>query len=619
MVVCAPQLLRYLEINLVNKIVKHNMPAIVSMMVEKTNEFIDLKFVQKANILVVISKSNSIFFIKDMKLLFSITGFDILKHLEAQRANFIDKYSANLDQKSEDNKEQDNSEYHSGKKLKLGDTLSQEDVNACGFRCGVLTSPLMDHLKNQKKFRKLAVSQNNVYVASKGGYLSIFMLDPSLKIEPSHIMTGKLAEHIVNVKQLIINSHETMLLCVGKYPFQVKEKQMNAVTTKNKAKKTYKKSASMLTPTAADLEYQATEDFVIDRKMYDFEFKYDAFSISLLGVMDSSDMPIDRIFPRGVHDGAVMQLAGCKSRSTIASIADGKNIRIWAHTNDWSNEENFYLDDQPLCIDWHPLCIQLAIGFSTSLRLYIARESKLILAYNRGTNTTAIVKYNEAGNLLAASDDFYILIFDTIRYEVIRELAGHAAHLLSIKWSLRSDYLFTLCKASSLIVWSVSEILQADTNEILPFNRFNQKDSTILALEYDHTMGLIIVLMKTNITTVVIKDMAIVDKLPLNSNNQAENAVPITFLLSISINSLFVAFQGGYIRVYYWPYCPGKEEYYEAYIDQGSNIVDMKLTQCDRYLIIGMDNGNIFCLETAKINEGNSSTLVKTAFRMGKI
>lgn len=606
LVICAPQMLRYLEINLVNKIVKYNTPAIVSMMIEKTNEFIDLQFVRKTNVLVVISKSNSIFFIKDMKLCFAITNFDIQKNMETQKGIFYDRFDQRFNN-PDDADEEDIPEQHIRNEFRFGqisDTLVPEEVKACSFRCGIMEAPLLEHLKSQKRFKKLAVTQKHIFVASKGGYLTVFMLDPTLISEPAHLMTGKLAEHIISVKQLVLNAQETVLTCVGKYPFQIKEKLLKVMDSIP-----IKAGSNAKTPREVEIENTEHDNPLgektgADKRLYDYNLKYDVFSIPLNGITEGNEIPLDRVFPHGVHDGALLLMSGCKSKSCFVSIADGKNVRIWSHTNEWTNEENFYLDEQPLCVDWHPLSLQLALGFATGLRLYIVRESKLLLAYHRGTNTTSVAKYNDAGNLLAASDAFNVLIIDTFRYDVIRELTGHSANLRSIKWSPQSDYLFSVCKANTLFVWGVTDLMQMDMDILLPINRYYQKDNQIIELEYDPILGVIVILMSNQVVSLSVKDMEILNVLPLTTNKTQKTIIPITFLLSISLNSMIIAFDGGYIRIYYWPLPPGKEEYYEVYIDSESNIAHMLLTQCDRFLIVGMDNGSIFCLEVTKFVEG---------------
>ncbi len=633
MVICAPQLLRYIEINLVNKIVKSNNPSFVPMRIEKTNDFIDLQYIPRTDVLVVMSKSNSLFIFKGLELTYQITDFDLAKGLDAQHVVIFDKADHNASEGPEDLSQHEEGLVPSAIEEHVpSDSLVPDEVKACSFKCSVMDAPLLEHLKSQAQFKKLAVGRKHIFVASKGGYLTIFLLDESLRTAPVHLKTAKLPEHIVSFKQLLLNSQETFLACVGKYPFQVREKLLPSGAGSSPSSRKKRKRAAAVLPRAGDENFttrvidlvgggltsvKGDDPGLVDKRLYDYDLKYDVLWISLPGVMDGNVMMLNRIYPHGVHDGAVLQLAGCKSKSSFASVADGKNVRVWAHTNEWMGEENFYMDEQPLCVDWHPLGLHMALGFATGLRVYIVRESRMLLAYNRGTKGTGAVRYNTSGNLLAAADSYYILLIDSLRYEVIRELAGHSSVISSLVWSPRLDYLFSVCKGNLLLAWNVPDLVQTEREEPLPITRYHLREGHILGVEYDCAMELVLVLTTSALLVLAAKNSALVYSLQFVSDSVA-GPRPLFQLLSPALNLLLVAFRGGYFRVYYWPLNPSRDEYYEIYLDSESNVTGMLVTPCDRILAVGLENGSIFCLEVTKIVDGMQQQWAKTHMEWDK-
>eukprot|EP01022_Parablepharisma_sp_SALTPOND_P003667 TRINITY_DN114_c1_g1_i2.p3 TRINITY_DN114_c1_g1~~TRINITY_DN114_c1_g1_i2.p3 ORF type:complete len:965 (-),score=116.03 TRINITY_DN114_c1_g1_i2:7149-10043(-) len=600
MVVCAPQLLRHIEINLVNKIVKNNNPSFVPMRIEKMNNFIDMQYMPKSDILVVMSKSNSLFIFKELELVYQITDFNLQKGLTAQRVVIYDKVDQGLGIENEET----GKHQQAMDEFKFGmDSLVPDEVKGCSFQCSVMDAPLLDQLKSQRRFKKLAVGQKHVFVASKGGYVTIFLIDSTLKNPPAHLKTAKMPEHIVSFKQLLLNSAETFIVCVGKYPFQIKEKLLESGRASPNRQKRRKQP---LSPKAGGLgsgtsSPRNNEDVGFDKKLYDYNLKYDVIWVSLSGLMDGNVMVLNRIYPQGVHDGAILQMASCRSRSEFVSIADGKNVRLWSHTNDWSGEENFYLDEQPMAVDWHPMGAQLALGFATGLRLYIIREGKLLLAYHRGTKNTTVVKYTPSGSLLAAADSFYILLVDTLKYEVVKELAGHSAVIQSLSWGPKEDYLFTMCKGNTLLVWDIADMRKTDKEELIPICRYHYKQGNIVGVEYDPSLEVLAMLTDAHLLVQSVKDTKVVCDFRLSSD---DSVIPTLFLLSKKLNAIIVAFKGGFLRVYYWPLNPNREEYYEIYIDSESSVTGLLFTPSSKYLLVGLENGGIFCLETTKILEG---------------
>jgi len=592
MVVCAPQTLRHIEINLVNKIVKNNNPSFVPMRIEKTNDFIELAFMPKSDILIVMSKSNSLFIFKDLMLVYQITDFDLIKGLTVQKVSTFDKLDQGLNLgETEDNRKRTeiNEDSHFAH-----DTLVPEEVKGCSFQCNVMEAPLLEQLKNQKQFKKLTVSQKHIFIASKGGYLTVFLVDDTLKNPPAHLKTAKLPEHIVSFKQLLINSSETFIAFVGKYPFQIKEKLFGSQPiTQRKTKKNSKRGKEI----DSGKSTPNLEEGGIDKRMYDYNLKYDVIWVSLSGLIDGNVMVLNRIYPQGVHDGTVLEMASCNAKSEFVSIADGKNIRFWEHTNDWLGEENFYLDEQPLCVDWHPMGLQIALGFATGLRIYIIREGKLLLAYHRGTRQTTAIKYSSSGAFLVAADSFYILLIDTLKYEVIREFAGHSALIQNIAWSPKEDYLFTICKSNIMLTWNILETRKSEKEELLPMCRYVHNDGKIISTVYDPILEVNIILTTTHLIVQTLKDSAIV----CSYSFEDSNLIPNVHALSSNLNAVIVGFKGGFLRVYYWPFNPKREEYYEVYIDSESNITGLLFTPSNKYILVGLESGNIFCLELTKI------------------
>ena len=132
----------------------------------------------------------------------------------------------------------------------------------------------------------------------------------------------------------------------------------------------------------------------------------------------------------------------------------------------------------------------------------------------------------------------------------------------------------------------------------MPISRYYDKDENIIGVQYDQYLDAVVTLAKNHVMVQTIKELRIICDFKFN------NEEAIQHLISLQLNALIVAFKGGYIRIYYWPLNPNREEYYEIYLDVHYSITCIMIIPSQQYLMVGFENGVILCLEAREIMEG---------------
>ena len=502
-----------------NKLVRENTPNLVPMKVERVNNFIDIEYITNTDILISISKSNNVFIFKDFQLIYQINNFQVITAIidpigmEEDNSEYVQIYIYIYIYNSMEDvldpqvfprttkPAEESTELFSFRE-KYEALLPKTEIRSTEQRHSAIA---VQYLRAKEgEFETLKVGPRGFYLGSKGGFVSVFDFVEFTK-PPVHMGTHRLPGDILDINSIIIPPNNSVFGVLAYY--QMEEGQGREILKDMRNPNPYTpnlpwdRETTPLDPKSRGVTLSQTLERAPDAHP---TVNLDFLFMETRRMMEKGRKEYKRLFMSGLHEGGIYGMASCKQRSILACISDGKNLRIWAHSNEWKGVNNYYLNDQPLSIDIHPTGFQLVLGYLTSFRIYFLGENSLVQAQKRSTKSSMNAKYNPGGNYLAVTDANTILIFDTIQFLVLAALNGHSGLIRSLAWSPDGDLLLSSCNGSTILCWNAIFRDYHTQYQVLPLHRGYFEGLIFTQIVYDHIDFLVAAITDRSVYTHII-------------------------------------------------------------------------------------------------------------------
>ena len=199
------------DINFTNKSFKENSTALITMRLEKENEFIALEFIKGTETFVMLTRAPNQIFVFEKKVL--INHLANYKELEEKsNASDSDSFADNVDDSDGENDEevftQKDKVKFAGSQRNINQKNRGHDANIKDKIGGI------NFLKNAEKladpdFESLVVTQKHLVIGTKSGYLIIF--EKTLKNSIKYVGKVRLSDRYIAIRELVLNPKEDVL------------------------------------------------------------------------------------------------------------------------------------------------------------------------------------------------------------------------------------------------------------------------------------------------------------------------------------------------------------------------------------------------------------------------
>lgn len=321
-------------------------------------------------------------------------------------------------------------------------------------------------------------------------------------------------------------------------------------------------------------------------------FNFSAVEVSRHQMKD----PFENIFEKGVQYQQINGLALCPTKPYLTTVSEDSSLKIWDLNSDDRQKFSYTFHQPPLCIDIHPLSIQIAVGFKDGFRLYFLLEDDIKLAFEYYGRTCTAAKYAESGHLIAVGLSHFVAIYDTYSMKQIRTMTGHNGLLVDFSWISNDRYLLSYCAAGIVRVWNEDGWVQ-HFEFILGTNKSTRFYSVAYDDEFDY-----LVLCCSDGKLRIVEEKA--------SNDLMEYDIAPAYFTCVHINKkmkvMFLGTNLGSVRIYLWPILEMKKEHIECVevaVHQGP-IHHIETTFDYSYLVTTSQDGSIYVSKLREFIDG---------------
>ena len=165
------------DINFTNKMLKENSTPLITMRLEKENNFIDLEFIKGTETFVMLSKTGNQIFIFHKKVLVNHIS-DYKSQDDKSASSDSDSYADNIEDSGNFDEEEMFSDKQKVKKQEsLEDTRRKMKGHDTNIKDKIGNANLINQNEEPDKdpeFQSLAVTNKHMVIGTKGGYLIVF-------------------------------------------------------------------------------------------------------------------------------------------------------------------------------------------------------------------------------------------------------------------------------------------------------------------------------------------------------------------------------------------------------------------------------------------------------------
>jgi hypothetical protein len=211
------------DINFTNKTFKENSQAMITMRLEKENNFVALEFIKGTEMFILLSKNPNQIFIFQKKVL--INHLPDYKELEEKSdSSGSDSFAEGIDDAKID--EDDPVTHHKGK-VKFQQQNAATKAKSKGYDAnikdkigGINFFNSEEDLKDPE-FSALVSTQKHLIIGTKAGYLILFEKTPKNSIK--YIGKVRLSDKFISITSLLLNPKEDTLAITAICPYQIEE------------------------------------------------------------------------------------------------------------------------------------------------------------------------------------------------------------------------------------------------------------------------------------------------------------------------------------------------------------------------------------------------------------
>ena len=401
------------DINFTNKSFKENSQAMITMRLEKENDFVALEFIKGTEIFILLSKtSNQMFMFQKKVLINHLTDY---KELENKSDNSDkDSFAEGIDDITND--EQDGRVFNQKGKAKFSQDQNKSqrktrghDINIKDKIGGVNFLINEENLKDPE-FESFVATQKYLIIGTKSGYLILFEKTPKHSIK--YVGKVRLSDRYITIRSLVLNPKEDILAITAICPYQVEELETPEGENPDQPLKFNPPDLKVKEKGKSPHTFLFTHKKLIKtKKEYKYKERVELLYVSVKSLVTSlTHASFKKIFNKGIHNGCVFQMSVCRNKSILVTLGED-SMKVFNHTNEWGAHATFEFEEQPLCIDLHPSGNQISVGFKTGTRLYQLLDNELKLSFEKFGKATICIAFSKGGHILAASKFYLFLSF----------------------------------------------------------------------------------------------------------------------------------------------------------------------------------------------------------------
>ena len=214
---------------------------------------------------------------------------------------------------------------------------------------------------------------------------------------------------------------------------------------------------------------------------------------------------------------------------------------------------NFDFSNSNICMDMHPLGMQVAIATKECLKIYYMVEGEMTPAYeNYNKNFCTALSYSSRGQYLAAAFHLDIWIIDPYSFELIHTVKGSADGVKSLTWAARDRYLLTLCNNTYFSItdsWNEFSLKIDDS-------KLTKSMGKLTAIAYDAEFDLLVCCCPDYFLRIF---NCYKGDIYAEVDNTQTSLLFTSVLISKKFQVIFFGTQTGAIRVYLWPFMDQKK------------------------------------------------------------
>jgi len=324
--------------------------------------------------------------------------------------------------------------------------------------------------------------------------------------------------------------------------------------------------------------------------------------------------PFEFLYPHGSHNSSVVKAAVIPSKSIIGSISTDRCFKMWQYNGDhkqlMSFEPTSYdLSNSSICMDMHPLGMQVAIATKECLRIYYLLEGDLTPTYeNFNKNYCTALAYSSRGQYLAAAFHLDFCIFDPYTFELLYTLKGSADGVRSLSWTARDRYLLTLCNSTYFSIadsWNEFTVKADDS-------KMAKSMGKLLAIAYDAEYDLLVCCCPDSFVRIF---NCYKGDVYTELDNSQTSLLFTSVYICKKFQVIFFGTQTGAVRVYLWPFMdqkkPGVEMSTQCPIHLQA-ITSINVTPNYEHLVTTSEDGAIYFLKIIERVRGQDVSAADT-------
>lgn len=342
------------------------------------------------------------------------------------------------------------------------------------------------------------------------------------------------------------------------------------------------------------------------------------FNSSLVNTIKNSSMePFEFLYPHGSHSSAVLKAAVIPTKSILGTVSRDKTFKLWQYNGDhkqlMSFEPNSFDFSNNICMDMHPLGMQVAIATKDCLKIYYMVEGDMTPAYeNYNKNFCTALAYSSRGQYLAAAFHLDVWIIDPYSFELIHTVKGSADGVKSLTWTARDRYLVTLCNNT---YFSITDSWQQFSVKV-DDSKLSKSMGKLTAIAYDAEFDLLVCCCPDAFVRIF---SCAKGEIYTEINNSLNPMVFTSVLISKRFQVIFFGTQSGVILVYLWPFMDQKKPGVDApfpYPIHLQAITSISITPNCEHLVTTSEDGSIYFMKITERERGNDKN---ASDNMGKL
>ncbi|CAI2387801.1 unnamed protein product [Moneuplotes crassus] len=578
------------DINFTNKSIKENSNPLITMRLEKENEFVDLEFIKGTESFILLSKTGNQIFVFEKKTL--VNQLANYKETSAKEESEEDSFVEKLDFSEDEEERKGKARFigAKGEKIRLNkghDASIKDKIGGHGFLNN-------ENALSEPEFECLVATNKYLIIGMKQGYIIVF--EKSIKNAVKFVGKVRLGERYITVKELCLNKSEDILGITAVCPYQVEECETTETENNENMSKFSPPDNKDPEKTKDGKTFLFTHKKTIStKKEYKFKERVEILYVPLKSLISSlTHAQFRKVFDKGIHNGCIYDMSVCRNKSVLVSLGEDA-VKVFNHSNEWTTHNTFEFEDQPLCINLHPSGSQIAVGFKTGTRLYQQLDNELKLSFEKFGKATITIAYSHGGHLLAANSSCYIDIIDPIRLQMLYTLWGHKGVVRSLYWTPDSKYLVSTCNCGGIFFWrgNFKDFgYNKGQDEIEPVSSFYDETSFFYSCFYDQSFDCLITLTSHSVLK-IFRDYGKTLYHEDHLNGFTANCMEFSKELSI----IALGTTDGCVIFKSWPILedPELNRTFLLNLDTHS-ITNLKFSSCYRFLFVSCDNGNIYSL-----------------------